>query len=53
MKNQNVGSTASRKRLQQLEAGAYDGRYRTKVVPDKRKQEKTKRFKGSSNFSWE
>jgi hypothetical protein len=30
----------SLKRKQQVEAGAYDGRYRTKVVTDKKKKAK-------------
>ena len=42
MKN---STTKSRKRQQQVEDGAYDGRYKTKVVPDKKKAEKKKRVK--------
>jgi len=33
-----VGTTESRKRQSQVEAGAYDGRYKTKVVEDKKKK---------------
>ena len=33
-----VGTTESRKRQAQVEAGAYDGRYKTKVVDDKKKK---------------
>jgi len=32
------GTTESRKRQAQVEAGAYDGRYKTKVVEDKKKK---------------
>ena len=32
------GTTESRKRQAQIEAGAYDGRYKTKVVEDKKKK---------------
>jgi hypothetical protein len=32
------GTTQSRKREAQLEAGVYDGRYKTKVVDDKKKK---------------
>ena len=32
-----AGTTESRKRQSQVEAGAYDGRYKTKVVEDKKK----------------
>ena len=32
------GTTESRKRQAQIEAGAYDGRYKTKVVDDKKKK---------------
>jgi hypothetical protein len=42
MKN---STTKSRKRQQQVDDGAYDGRYKTKVVPDKKKAEKKKRVK--------
>jgi len=42
MKN---STTKSRKRQQQVDDGAYDGRYKTKVVPDKKKSEKKKRVK--------
>lgn len=33
------GTTKSRKRTQQVEAGAYDGRFRTRVVKDKKAEE--------------
>jgi hypothetical protein len=33
-----AGTTESRKRQAQVEAGAYDGRYKTKVVEDKKKK---------------
>jgi hypothetical protein len=33
-----VGNTESRKRQAQVEAGVYDGRYKTKVVEDKKKK---------------
>jgi hypothetical protein len=39
-------TTRSRKRQQQVEDGVYDGRYKTKVVPDKKKSAKKKRTKG-------
>jgi hypothetical protein len=42
MKN---STTKSRKRQQQVDDGVYDGRYKTKVVPDKKKAEKKKRVK--------
>ena len=32
------GTTESRKRQAQIEAGVYDGRYKTKVVDDKKKK---------------
>lgn len=32
------GTTESRKRQAQIEAGVYDGRYKTKVVEDKKKK---------------
>jgi hypothetical protein len=32
------GTTESRKRQAQVESGAYDGRYKTKVVEDKKKK---------------
>lgn len=38
-------TTRSRKRKQQVDAGVYDGRYRTKIVPDKKKQAVKKRVK--------
>jgi len=31
------GTAQSRKRQEQIEAGVYDGRYKTKVVSDKKK----------------
>lgn len=33
-----VGTTESRKREAQIEAGVYDGRYKTRVVEDKKKK---------------
>jgi hypothetical protein len=33
-----VGTTESRKRQAQIDAGVYDGRYKTKVVDDKKKK---------------
>jgi hypothetical protein len=33
-----VGTTESRKRQAQIDAGVYDGRYKTKVVEDKKKK---------------
>jgi hypothetical protein len=42
-----------RKRQAQVEAGAYDGRYITKVVEDKKKKqskEACKKFKQSANL---
>ena len=38
-------TTRSRKRDQQIADGAYDGRYTTKVVPNKKKQAQKKRVK--------
>jgi len=32
------GTTESRKRQAQVEAGVYDGRYKTKVIEDKKKK---------------
>jgi hypothetical protein len=40
-----VSTTRSRKRDQQIAEGAYDGRYKTKVVPNKKKQAQNKRVK--------
>lgn len=40
-----ASTTKSRKRQAQVEAGAYDGRYKTKVVPDKKKKESTRKIK--------
>lgn len=40
-----VSTTRSRKRDQQIKDGAYDGRYKTKIVPDKKKQSVKKRIK--------
>jgi hypothetical protein len=40
-----TSTTKSRKRQQQIDDGAYDGRYRTKVVPDKKKAERKRRVK--------
>lgn len=37
-----AGTTKSRKRTQQVEAGAYDGRYRTRVVKDKKAEQDRK-----------
>lgn len=33
-----IGTTESRKRQAQVEAGVFDGRYKTKVVEDKKKK---------------
>jgi hypothetical protein len=33
-----AGTTESRKRQAQVDAGVYDGRYKTKVVEDKKKK---------------
>lgn len=33
-----IGTTESRKRQDQIDAGAYDGRYMTKIVEDKKKK---------------
>jgi hypothetical protein len=33
-----IGTTQSRKRQEQIDAGIYDGRYATKVVEDKKKK---------------
>lgn len=38
-------TTKSRKRQSQIDAGAYDGRYKTKVVPDKKKEATKRRVK--------
>lgn len=38
-------TTRSRKRQQQIEAGVYDGRYKTKIVPDKKQKQRAKRVK--------
>jgi hypothetical protein len=38
-------TTRSRKRDQQIADGAYDGRYTTKVIPNKKKQAQKKRVK--------
>lgn len=38
MKTDDVGTTQSRKRQEQIEAGVYDGRYMTKIVEDKKKK---------------
>jgi hypothetical protein len=40
-----TSTTKSRKRDQQIADGAYDGRYKTKVVPDKKKEATRKRVK--------
>jgi hypothetical protein len=40
-----ISTTKSRKRDQQIADGAYDGRYRTKIVPDKKKEANRKRIK--------
>lgn len=43
-----TNSTQSRKRQAQVKAGAYDGRYKTRVVQDKKKKaakNKCRRFK--------
>jgi hypothetical protein len=40
-----TSTTKSRKRDQQIADGAYDGRYRTKIVPDKKKEANRKRIK--------
>lgn len=40
-----MSTTKSRKRQAQVEAGAYDGRYKTKVVPDKKKEVSKRRVK--------
>lgn len=37
--NTTPNTAQSRKRQAQVEAGAYDGRYSTKVVEDKKKKE--------------
>lgn len=37
-----TGTVKSRKRTQQVEAGAYDGRYRTRVVKDKKAEQDRK-----------
>ena len=42
MKHRIITTTLSRKREQLVAAGAYDGRYRTKKVEDKRKKEDAK-----------
>ena len=36
---QNPGTLRSRKRQSQVEAGAYDGRFRTRAVRDKRAEQ--------------
>lgn len=38
MSTKKESSTRSRKRQQQVEAGVYDGRYKTKIVPNKKKE---------------
>lgn len=38
-------STRSRKRQQQVDAGVYDGRYKTKIVPDKKKEASKRKTK--------
>lgn len=50
MKHRTNTTTLSRKREQLLAAGAYDGRYRTKMVPNKKKEEQTKRTKNINRF---
>lgn len=40
-----TSTTQSRKREQQVKDGVYDGRYKTKVVPDKKKQANKRRVK--------
>lgn len=50
MKHRINTTTLSRKREQLLAAGAYDGRYRTKMVPNKKKEEQTKRTKNINRF---
>lgn len=53
MKEKNMepkGTTRSRKRRDQVAAGAYDGRFRTRVVLDK-KAEQGRRACRSNNFN--
>ena len=50
MKHRINTTTLSRKREQLVAAGAYDGRYRTKMVPDKKKEEQVKRVKNINRF---
>lgn len=38
-------TTRSRKRQQQVEDGVYDGRYKTKIIPDKKKESAKRRVK--------
>ncbi len=38
------------KREEQVKAGAYDGRFRAKVVPNKKKKEAKEWARGSFNF---
>jgi hypothetical protein len=40
-----TSTTKSRKRQAQIDAGVYDGRYKTKVVPDKKKEATKRRVK--------
>lgn len=40
-----TSTVRSRKREQQVSDGAYDGRYKTKVVPDKKKKTAKRRAK--------
>ena len=46
-----AGTTKSRKRTQQVEAGAYDGRYRTRVVKDKKAEQDRKACRSFNSIS--
>lgn len=45
-----TSTTQSRKRQAQVEAGAYDGRYKTRVVQDKKKKAAKNKCRRSKNL---
>lgn len=48
-----TGTVKSRKRTQQVEAGAYDGRYRTRVVKDKKAEQDRKACRSFNPSNYE
>ena len=51
-KSSPIGTTRSRKRDAQIESGAYDGRYRTRIIRDKRKESSRTRCRGNTRFEF-